>query len=93
MGVAPGANIGENAAMFEAVHGSAPDIAGKGIANPTSLLLSGCMMLEHLGDMETSARIRAAVDTVVRGGEIRTVDMGGDASTRDFTRAVVKALF
>jgi isocitrate dehydrogenase (NAD+) len=93
LGFAPAGNIGTDAAIFEAVHGSAPDIAGKGIANPTSLLLSGCMMLEHLGDMETSARIRAAVDTVVCGGEIRTVDMGGDASTRDFTRAVVKALF
>jgi isocitrate dehydrogenase (NAD+) len=78
--------------MFEAVHGSAPDIAGQGIANPTGLLLSACLMLDHLDQTETAARIRQAVDDVVQGGVARTVDMGGDASTRDFTAALVKAL-
>jgi isocitrate dehydrogenase (NAD+) len=93
LGFAPAGNIGTDAAMFEAVHGSAPDIAGKGIANPTGLLLSACMMLDHVGDMETAARIRKAVDTVVRRGDVRTADMGGDASTKEYTRAVIKALF
>jgi isocitrate dehydrogenase (NAD+) len=92
LGFAPAGNIGENAAMFEAVHGSAPDIAGQGIANPTGLLLSACLMLDHLGQEETAARIRTALDDVVQGGVARTVDMGGDASTRDFTAALVKAL-
>ncbi|MDT8340874.1 MAG: isocitrate/isopropylmalate family dehydrogenase [Longimicrobiales bacterium] len=93
LGFAPAGNIGTDAAMFEAVHGSAPDIAGQGIANPTGLLLSACMLLEHLGDMETAARVRRAVDRVVREGSVRTADMGGSAGTRDFTRALVKALF
>jgi len=78
--------------MFEAVHGSAPDIAGKGVANPTSLLLSACLLLEHVDQEETANRIRDAVDTVVRKGEARTADMGGSASTREFTEALVRAL-
>jgi len=93
LGFAPAGNIGTEAAMFEAVHGSAPDIAGQGIANPTGLLLSACMMLEHIGDMETPTRIRRALDTVVRAGEVRTADMGGSAGTEAFTRALVRALF
>jgi len=93
LGFAPAGNIGTDAAMFEAVHGSAPDIAGKGIANPTGLLLSACMMLEHIGDMETARRIKAAVDSVVREGSVRTADMGGSAGTEEFTRALVRALF
>ncbi|HSG47769.1 MAG TPA: isocitrate/isopropylmalate family dehydrogenase, partial [Longimicrobiales bacterium] len=93
LGFAPAGNIGTEAAMFEAVHGSAPDIAGKGVANPTGLLLSACMLLEHIGDMETADRIKAAVDAVVRAGTVRTADMGGDAGTEAFTRALVKALF
>jgi isocitrate dehydrogenase (NAD+) len=92
LGFAPAGNIGEDAAMFEAVHGSAPDIAGQGVANPTALLLSACLMLEHLGDDDTADRIRGAIDTVVRAGEVRTVDMGGSATTGEYTRALVGAL-
>jgi isocitrate dehydrogenase (NAD+) len=92
LGFAPAGNIGADAAMFEAVHGSAPDIAGRGVANPTGLLLSACMMLDHREMSETGDRIRAAVDRVVRAGEVRTVDMGGDASTSAYTDAVVRAL-
>ncbi|MGB1779254.1 MAG: isocitrate/isopropylmalate family dehydrogenase, partial [Longimicrobiales bacterium] len=85
-------NIGEDAAMFEAVHGSAPDIAGKGIANPTSLLTSACLMLDHLGQVECATRIRDAIDSVVQAGEARTIDMGGRSTTREFTAALVNAL-
>ncbi|MDH5760081.1 MAG: isocitrate/isopropylmalate dehydrogenase family protein [Gemmatimonadota bacterium] len=92
LGFAPAGNIGKEHAMFEAVHGSAPDIAGKGIANPTGLLLSACMMLEHLGDHETGGRIRSALTSVVDSGDARTVDMGGTATTNEFTDAVVRAL-
>ncbi len=92
LGFAPAGNIGEDAAMFEAVHGSAPDIAGKGIANPTSLLTSACLMLDHLGQVECATRIRDAIDSVVQAGEARTIDMGGDSSTKEFTAALVKAL-
>jgi isocitrate dehydrogenase (NAD+) len=90
LGFAPAGNIGDHGAMFEAVHGSAPDIAGKGIANPTGLLLSACMLLDHVGQEGTAERIRAAVDEVVR--TVRTVDMGGSATTHDFTDALVRAL-
>ena len=92
LGFAPAGNIGTDAAMFEAVHGSAPDIAGQGIANPTGLLLSACQMLEYLDDHDTAARIRGAVDQVVRDGSVRTGDMGGSASTKEFTAAIVRAL-
>jgi isocitrate dehydrogenase (NAD+) len=92
LGFAPAGNIGTEAAMFEAVHGSAPDIAGQGIANPTSLLLSACLLLEHVDQHETAARIRTALDRVVREGSSRTRDMGGTASTREFATAIVKAL-
>ena len=92
LGFAPAGNIGADAAMFEAVHGSAPDIAGQGIANPTGLLLSACLMLDHVGQAETATRIRAALDGVVKGGVARTVDMGGTSSTKDFTAALVRAL-
>ena len=92
LGFAPAGNIGTDAAMFEAVHGSAPDIAGQGIANPTGLLLSACLMLDHVGQTDTATRIRTALDTVVREGVARTVDMGGDSSTAQFTAALVKAL-
>jgi isocitrate dehydrogenase (NAD+) len=78
--------------MFEAVHGSAPDIAGQGIANPTSLLLSACMLLDHVDRPETADRIRAAVNRVVQSGEVRTVDMGGGATTREYTDALLRAL-
>ncbi|MGB1656321.1 MAG: isocitrate/isopropylmalate dehydrogenase family protein [Longimicrobiales bacterium] len=92
LGFAPAGNIGEDAAMFEAVHGSAPDIAGKGIANPTSLLTSACLMLDHLGQVECATRIRDAIDSVVQAGEARTIDMGGRSTTREFTAALVNAL-
>jgi isocitrate dehydrogenase (NAD+) len=78
--------------MFEAVHGSAPDIAGKGVANPTGLLMSACLMLEHLDQAEVADRIRAALDAVVAAGVARTVDMGGRATTTEFTTALVRAL-
>ena len=90
LGMAPGANIGEKAAIFEAVHGSAPDIAGKGIANPTALLLAGCMMLDHVGHRARASAIRSALDRVLREDGVRTKDLGGDAKTRDFTRALVR---
>lgn len=92
LGFAPAGNIGEDAAMFEAVHGSAPDIAGKGIANPTSLLTSACLMLDHLNQNDCASRIREAVDTVVQAGQIRTMDAGGSATTSEFTAAIVEAL-
>ncbi len=92
LGFAPAGNIGTDAAMFEAVHGSAPDIAGQGIANPTGLLMSACLMLEHLGQAEVAGRIRGAVDRVVRENTARTVDMGGTATTVEFTDALVRAL-
>jgi isocitrate dehydrogenase (NAD+) len=92
LGFAPAGNIGADAAMFEAVHGSAPDIAGKGIANPTGLVMAACLMLDHLGQPETAARIRAALDAVVREGTCRTADMGGRATTREFTDALVRSL-
>ncbi len=92
LGFAPAGNIGKDAAMFEAVHGSAPDIAGKGIANPTGLLLSACMMLDHLEMPDTAGRIRDAVDRVVRAGEVVTTDRGGRATTAEFASAIVRAL-
>jgi isocitrate dehydrogenase (NAD+) len=92
LGFAPAGNIGEDAAMFEAVHGSAPDIAGQGIANPTALLLSACLLLDHIGRPETATSIRSALERVVREARCRTRDMGGDASTREFTDAIVQAL-
>ena len=92
LGFAPAANIGETHAVFEAVHGSAPDIAGMGVANPTGLLLSACLLLEHVGQGEAAARIRRAVDEVIRGDIARTVDMGGSAGTAEFAAAVAGAL-
>ncbi len=88
----PGANLGEDAAVFEAVHGSAPDIAGKNVANPTALLLSGCQMLDHIGETGPAGRIRAALNAVLERGKTMTRDLGGTASTTDFTRAIVDAL-
>jgi isocitrate dehydrogenase (NAD+) len=90
LGFAPGANIGTDAAIFEAVHGSAPDIAGKGIANPTALLLAAGMMLEHVGRQDLAQRLRAAIDAVVQQDAVRTRDMGGTASTQDFAAALVR---
>ncbi len=92
LGVVPGANMGETCAVFEAVHGSAPDIADKNLANPTALLLSGLMMLDHIGEREMSARIRAALGRVLSAGQVRTRDLGGQASTTEFTEAVCREI-
>jgi isocitrate dehydrogenase (NAD+) len=92
LGVVPGANLGAAAAVFEAVHGSAPDIAGKNVANPTALLLSALLMLRHLGEDDAADRIRAALDRTLADGRIRTRDLGGTASTTEFAEAIVKAL-
>ena len=92
LGVVPGANMGETCAVFEAVHGSAPDIADKNLANPTALLLSGLMMLDHIGEREMSARIRAALGRVLSAGSVRTRDLGGEASTTEFTDAVCREI-
>lgn len=92
LGVVPSANLGEDAALFEAVHGTAPDIAGKGVANPTAVLLSAAMMLEHLGEIRPAARLQSAISRVYHEGRYLTRDIGGHASTRDFTAAVIGAL-
>ena len=92
LGMAPGANIGEGAAIFEAVHGSAPDIAGKGIANPLALLLAAAMMLDHVGRGDAAKRLRTAIDAVLREDNVRTGDLGGTATTRDMTQAIVRRL-
>jgi isocitrate dehydrogenase (NAD+) len=92
LGVVPSGNIGDDCAMFEAVHGTAPDIAGKGFANPTALLMSGIMMLKHLGERPAALRIEAALEKVYRDGKQVTRDVGGTAGTREFTDAVIAAL-
>jgi isocitrate dehydrogenase (NAD+) len=90
LGLTPSANIGENAAVFEAVHGSAPDIAGQGIANPTAVIRAGAMMLHHLGDHARAAALEHAVVAAV-AGSVRTRDLGGSASTEEFADAVMAA--
>ncbi|HVH10592.1 MAG TPA: isocitrate/isopropylmalate family dehydrogenase [Gemmatimonadales bacterium] len=90
LGLAPGANVGEHAAIFEAVHGSAPDIAGRGIANPAAQMLAAAMMLDHVGDLEAGARLRRALETAIVTDNIRTKDLGGSASTLEFARAVAR---
>jgi len=92
LGMTPGANIGVNAAIFEAVHGTAPDIAGKGIANPGALLLAACMMLDHTGQGDVASRVRTAFEHTVKAGRVRTRDLGGESSTDEFTDAVIAAL-
>jgi isocitrate dehydrogenase (NAD+) len=92
LGLAPGANIGVNGAIFEAVHGTAPDIAGKGVANPGALVLAACMLLEHIGDRDRAKRIRVALETTIREGKTVTRDLGGTASTDEFTDAVIAKL-
>lgn len=92
LGLTPGANVGDTAAMFEAVHGSAPDIAGKGIANPTALILAACLLLDHIDERAKADRIRQAVgDTLLETGS-RTPDLGGNATTVEFADAVVRRL-
>jgi isocitrate dehydrogenase (NAD+) len=92
LGMAPGANIGEGAAIFEAVHGSAPDIAGKGIANPLALLLAAALMIEHVGKLDMAKRLRKAIDQALREDGVRTGDLGGKATTKDMTLAIVRRL-
>ncbi|MEJ7809130.1 MAG: isocitrate/isopropylmalate family dehydrogenase [Gemmatimonadaceae bacterium] len=92
LGLAPGGNIGVNAAIFEAVHGTAPDIAGKGVANPGALLLAACMMLDYMGDVERAGRIRGAFEATVREGKTVTRDLGGTAGTTDFAEAIIARL-
>jgi isocitrate dehydrogenase (NAD+) len=92
LGVVPGANLGDAHAVFEAVHGSAPDIAGQGKANPTALMLSAAMMLGHMGEPEAAGKLQRAVETVYSEGAHLTADIGGTASTEEFTDAVVRAI-
>jgi isocitrate dehydrogenase (NAD+) len=92
LGLAPGANIGDDHAVFEAVHGSAPDIAGKGIANPTALMLSAVMMLDYLGELEAARRLRDAIEQVYREGAHIPKDVGGTAGTAEFSNAICSAL-
>jgi isocitrate dehydrogenase (NAD+) len=92
LGLVPGANFGAEHAVFEAVHGSAPDIAGKGIANPTALMQSSVLMLEHLGEQDAAKRLQAAIEQVYTEGKSLTADVGGTASTKQFTDAVLQAL-
>jgi isocitrate dehydrogenase (NAD+) len=92
LGVVPSGNIGDNGAIFEAVHGTAPDIAGKGLANPTALLMSSILMLDYLGERSAARRIETALETVYREAKHTTHDVGGKAGTDQFTEAVIAAL-
>ena len=92
LGLAPGANLGERAAIFEAVHGTAPDIAGKGVANPGALIYASCLMLEHLSDHARARRIRDAMERVIRERKTVTRDLGGTATTAQFTDAIIARL-
>jgi isocitrate dehydrogenase (NAD+) len=88
LGVTPGANIGDELAVFEAVHGSAPDIAGQNIANPTAMIRTAVMMLRHVGEEEAASAIERSLFAVYRDGAVLTPDVGGDASTSTFASAV-----
>ena len=90
--MAPAANIGLDAAIFEAEHGSAPDTAGKGIANPLGLLLAAMMMLEHIGRSELVHQLRKAIDQTLNEDKVRTGDLGGTASTKEFAQAIIGGL-
>src|SRR5262249_24825167 len=92
LGMAPGANIGETAAIFEAVHGTAPDIAGKNKANPMALILSGAMLLDHLGEHAAADRVRRAVHEILREGKKMTVDLGGTAGTSEIAEAIASRI-
>jgi len=92
LGVVPGANLGDDCAVFEAVHGSAPDIAGKGIANPLAVLLSGVLMLRRLGRDDIADRIKDAAFAVLKRGQVRTPDLGGKATTEEFADAIIGAM-
>jgi len=92
LGVVPGANMGENHAVFEAVHGSAPDIAGRGVANPTAMMLSSVLMLIHLREQAAARRLQSAVERVYAEHAHLTRDVGGNAGTGEFTEAVIRAM-
>jgi isocitrate dehydrogenase (NAD+) len=92
LGLIPGANIGWEYAVFEPVHGSAPDIAGRGVANPIAMILSGAMLLRHLGEIAPASSVEAAVDAVLSEGEVRTPDLGGSSSTMDVAEAIARSL-
>jgi isocitrate dehydrogenase (NAD+) len=92
LGLVPGANIGEKGAVFEAVHGSAPDIAGKGVANPTALLQSAILMLHHIEERVAADRIEQAMLKVFADGKVRTRDIGGSASTDEFAGAIISEM-
>ena len=92
LGIVPGANIGDECAVFEAVHGSAPDIAGRGIANPIALVHSAAMMLRHIGELSGARRIEVGIGRVLDAGEVRTGDLGGSATTKDITDAIIAAM-
>jgi isocitrate dehydrogenase (NAD+) len=92
LGLAPGANIGAEVAIFEAVHGSAPDIAGKGVANPCALLLAACQMLDHLGLLDEAQRVRGAIRDTVTLRDRVTPDLGGNGTTEGFADALIERL-
>jgi isocitrate dehydrogenase (NAD+) len=92
LGIVPGANIGDRHAVFEAVHGTAPDIAGKGLANPTALMQSAALMLAHIGEREAAVKLQGAVERVYAEGRHLTRDVGGMAGTAEFTDAVLGAM-
>src|SRR5947208_401849 len=92
LGIVPGANIGEEIAVFEAVHGSAPNIAGRGIANPTALIQTAVLMLKHIGEREAADKIQHALEKVIAEGQTATRDLGGDATTIEFTEAIIHSL-
>ena len=92
LGIVPGANIGEEVAVFEAVHGSAPSIAGRGIANPTALIQTAVLMLKHIGEREAADKIQQALEKVLAEGQAQTRDLGGNAMTIEFTEAIIHAL-
>lgn len=92
LGVVPGANVGDRVAVFEAVHGTAPDIAGKGVANPLAVLLSGCLMMDYIGERKIADRVRRAANDVLEAGEHVTRDLGGQADTATFTDAIIDQL-
>jgi isocitrate dehydrogenase (NAD+) len=92
LGIVPGANLGDGYAVFEAVHGTAPDIAGKGLANPTALMQSAVLMLAHLGEREAAKRLQGAIEATYAEGRHLTGDVGGKAGTREFTDAIISRL-
>lgn len=92
LGLTPSGNIGFDCSVYEAVHGTAPDIAGKGLANPTALLLSGAMMLEHMNMMDHAERIKNSVKTVIGEGRYITKDLGGNSNTKEYVKALIDNL-